>query len=134
MIALSARRLAGLVAVATVAVSVLTVPRPAFADPTTGAISGVITRPDGSPAGGEQIFVQRFSPDLVYRSATSDATGAYTVPDLPAGDGYQVGVQRQPGPQYAHGTTDLGVPSGSPSRRAAPPPSTSGCCRSAPST
>src|SRR5262245_59056666 len=47
MIPSPARRLAGLVVAATVAVSVLTISRPALADP------------DGSPAGGEQVFAQQ---------------------------------------------------------------------------
>jgi hypothetical protein len=101
-----ARRLAGLVVATTVAVSVITVPGSAYADPTTGIITGQITRPDGSPAAGEQVFVERWTTSPVFRSATTDAGGAYTVSDLPAGDGYRVSVQRPAGRQYAHGVAD----------------------------
>jgi hypothetical protein len=106
MIASLARRLAGPLVAAVVAVSILTVPGTASADPTTGTITGQITQPDGSPAVSEVVFVERFTSPSVFRSATTDPTGAYTVADLPAGDGYRVGVNRPAGRQYAHGAVD----------------------------
>jgi hypothetical protein len=103
-----ARRLAGPMVAATVAVSVLIVPGSALADPTTGTIAGQITRPDGSPAAGERVHVQHLSTNPpVFRSTTTDAAGTYTVPDLPPGAGYRVGIERPAGAQYAHGTLDV---------------------------
>lgn len=104
-----ARRLAGPLAAATVAVSVILVPGAASADPTAGTVAGLITRPDGSPAAGEVVVVERFSTSPFSRTVTTDATGAYSVSDVPVGDGYRVGVDRPPGRQYAHGKTDFNL-------------------------
>jgi hypothetical protein len=106
MLASLVRRLAGPLAAVTVAVAVLTIPGTASADPTTGTITGLITGPDGAPAAGEVVHIDRSTWPPVSWTATTDSTGTYSVADLPPADGYRVSVNRPAGRQYAHGKTD----------------------------
>jgi hypothetical protein len=74
----------------------------AYADPTTGTITGRITRPDGSPA--PTAFVQISDPNFVNPSVSvrPDQNGVYTAPDLVPGT-YIVQVSDTGFNQYAHG-------------------------------
>lgn len=54
---------------------------PAIAVAQSGAVTGTVTRADGSPIDGARVSVQ-----LPARSATTDGSGRYTLRGLPAGD------------------------------------------------
>ncbi|MDR1720224.1 MAG: carbohydrate-binding domain-containing protein [Dysgonamonadaceae bacterium] len=54
------------------------------------AISGTVLKPDGSAASGASVQVRRTSDNsYVGQAATADASGGYSIPDIPAGN-YQI--------------------------------------------
>jgi hypothetical protein len=67
----------------------------------TYAISGTVTKSDGSAATGASVQVKKTSDNIdVGQTATTDASGAYSVSDIPSGkyniiitlDGYEAGI------------------------------------------
>src|SRR5580704_7174990 len=64
---------------------------PALAQTTFGSITGPVIDPSGAPVPGAQLTVTNENTNLV-RHFTTEADGAYTVPDLEAGM-YRVRVE-----------------------------------------
>ncbi|MDR1860769.1 MAG: carbohydrate-binding domain-containing protein [Bacteroidales bacterium] len=67
----------------------------------TYTVSGVVTKPDGSPAAGAVVQIKRADDNTnVGQAATTDANGAYSISGVPVGDykiiislnGYETGV------------------------------------------
>jgi hypothetical protein len=67
----------------------------------TYSVSGVVAKPDGSPAAGASVQIRRASDNTdVGQAATTDASGAYSIGHIPAGtyhiiialDGYETGT------------------------------------------
>jgi uncharacterized surface anchored protein len=96
------RRL-GAVTVA-VLVAALGAAAPAQAEPTTGSISGHVTRPDGSPAPYESVFANDVNSENPGGAAVTDENGFYFIVDLVPGS-YRVSIPRGSQTQYAHGKT-----------------------------